>query len=92
MSYIIITRYFFYIIFIVFITKTVYEHCSAHFKRYTKYAMSSKQSKRTIPINTKKKKNVLKDGIKRFNHRLYNVCFDNTAARRDTAGLERFFL
>lgn len=56
MSYIIITRYFFYITFIVFITKTVYEHCSAPFKRYTKYAMSSKQSKRTIPINTKKKK------------------------------------
>lgn len=52
--------------------------------------MSSIQSKRTIPINTKKK-NVLKDGIKRFNHRLYNVCFDNTAAHRDTAGLERFF-
>lgn len=55
MSYIIITRYFFYITFIVFITKTVYEDCSAHFKRYTKYVMPSKQSKRTIPINTQKK-------------------------------------
>jgi len=55
--------------------------------------MSSKQSKRTIPINriNTKKKNVLKDGIKKFNRHLYNVCFDNTAAHRDTAGLERFF-
>jgi hypothetical protein len=29
--------------------------------------------------------NVLADGITRFSHRPYNVCFDNTA------GLERFF-
>jgi len=32
------------------------------------------------------KMNVLADGITKFSHRPYNVCFDNTA------GLERFFL